>query len=118
MCAHKIHIHFDYKCISVCFIKYYFSFCLFSFFLVVFLRPGLLHAWVLLTDIYIKLNLCEEALESSLMARKLLESSNNSNKILKEILNVLEIKLLSKSSDEKDWKEALELYKKVILLIF
>lgn len=48
------------------------------------------------------------------MARKLLESSNNSNKILKDILNVLSIKLLSKSSEEEDWKEALELYKKVI----
>ncbi|KAJ8928551.1 hypothetical protein NQ314_018889 [Rhamnusium bicolor] len=74
------------------------------------LRPGLLHAWVLLARVYVKLNLFEEATQSYLTADKLLQSINYSNKVLKELLDVLSIEILSKSSKEEDWDKALELY--------
>ncbi|KAJ8978706.1 hypothetical protein NQ317_015954 [Molorchus minor] len=74
------------------------------------LRPGLLHAWVLLAMVSLKLNLFEEASRSSLVADKLLQSIDYSNKTLKQMVDLISVEILSKTSVEEDWNRAVEIY--------
>nr|CAH7731856.1 unnamed protein product [Callosobruchus chinensis] len=80
---------------------------------VVSLRSGLLHAWIILTHILVRLNLYEEAIDASEMSEKLLKSIKYSNKTLKELLDCSLIELYSRSSSEEDWQKAIELYNKI-----
>ncbi|CAH0550739.1 unnamed protein product [Brassicogethes aeneus] len=77
------------------------------------LRPGLIHAWFLLTKLYIELNLFEVAFHTLTRSEKLLQSINFSNKILKNQLDVMSLNILSRSQNMEDWEKALSLYEKI-----
>ncbi|CAH1994676.1 unnamed protein product [Acanthoscelides obtectus] len=77
------------------------------------MRPGLLHAWIMLTTLLVRLGLYEEAIHASEASEKLLKSIKYSNKKLKEILDCSLIQLYSISSDKEDWQKAIELYNKI-----
>lgn len=79
------------------------------FCVVVSVRPGLLHAWVLLTTCYLKMQLFDEALVAASKADKLLKSINNSNSILRCILDKLRLEILSHSDDKGKLSEAIEI---------
>lgn len=104
--------------LQICYKKveafFYNTFCfLLLFFLVVSVRPGLLHAWVLLTKCYIKMQLFDEALFSATKADKLLNSVNNSNITLRNILDKLRLEVLSRSNDQKKLTQAIQIGEQV-----
>lgn len=72
-------------------------------------RPGLLHAWVLLTRCYLKMQLFDDALVAASKADKLLKSINNSNSILRCILDKLRLEILSRSNDKGKLLEAIQI---------
>lgn len=84
-------------------------------FLVVSVRPGLLHAWVLLTECYSKLQLFDEALLSATKADKLLNSINNSNVALRSRLDKLRLEILSRFDDAEKLSEAVRIGETVSL---
>lgn len=67
--------------------------------LVVSNRPGLLHAWYLLSKCLENLQLYNEAFEAALKVDKLLQSINNSNTTMRYLLDLLMIEILSKDKD-------------------
>ncbi|CAH1156223.1 unnamed protein product [Phaedon cochleariae] len=71
-------------------------------------RPGLIHAWVYLTRLCVDLQLFEEGLQAYSSAEKLMKSVNNER--LKQILDVLHMKLLSYSTSKEDWLKVIEIY--------
>lgn len=73
-------------------------------------RPGLLHGWTLLTEVYTKLHLFDDAQEASTKAYKLNQSFGSGRKAINEFLDILAVKFLSKSSNEKNWQAAIDLY--------
>nr|CAI5830097.1 unnamed protein product [Callosobruchus analis] len=77
------------------------------------IRSGLLHAWIILTHILVRLNLYEEAIHAAEVSEKLLKSINYSNSTLKEFLDCSLIELFSKSSNQEDWLKVIELYNKI-----
>ncbi|VEN48112.1 unnamed protein product [Callosobruchus maculatus] len=77
------------------------------------IRSGLLHAWIILTHILVRLNLYEEAIHASEMSEKLLKSIKYSNNTLKELLDCSLVELYSRSSNHEDWQKAIELYNKI-----
>lgn len=79
-------------------------------------RPGLLHAWVLLTNCYTRMQLFDEALVAAGKADRLLNSINNSNVALRNILDKLRLEVLSRSSDVKKLAEALEIGEHVSII--
>lgn len=86
--------------------------------LVVALRPGLLHAWVLLTKCYSEMQLFNEALVSAGKADKLLNSINNSNSALRSILDKLRLEILSRSHNKEQLSEAIQIGEKVSALFW
>uniref|UniRef100_A0A6P7G2Q1 Tetratricopeptide repeat protein 37 n=1 Tax=Diabrotica virgifera virgifera TaxID=50390 RepID=A0A6P7G2Q1_DIAVI len=78
------------------------------------LRPGLVHAWVFLMKICSKLNHNDDAMQAYLSATKLLKSTKYTNNILGNILTDSHLTILSKSKNEKDWTEAVEIYKNML----
>ncbi|XP_017785314.1 PREDICTED: tetratricopeptide repeat protein 37 [Nicrophorus vespilloides] len=62
------------------------------------LRPGLLHAWILYTECFIKFHFYEDALEVAYKADKLLLSINNSKQSLRNILDNYMCLCLSQSN--------------------
>ncbi|CAG9862355.1 unnamed protein product [Phyllotreta striolata] len=74
------------------------------------LRPGLIHAWVLLTSTYLKLHQFQDALQTCKYANKLLNSGKYTNAILQKIIDNLYLQLLAKSSNKDDWNEAIDIY--------
>lgn len=66
---------------------------------------GLLHAWILLTVCYNKLRIYSNALKSALRADKLLQSVNNSNVTLRELLDNLMVEILSQQTNEESWRQ-------------
>lgn len=77
------------------------------------LRPGLVHAWVFLTKVYLKLNQYEDALQSFSNANKLLNSGKYTNLILQKVLDNLNLQILSKSPNEEDLNKAINMYSKI-----
>lgn len=83
------------------------------YFVVTFQRPGLVYAWVLLTDVLIRLNLSHEALITCNKAVKLLKSLSNSARI-KDKVDFQQFQLLSLSKDDGDWKKCLDIFKEKV----
>lgn len=75
-------------------------------------RPGLLHAWILLTDCYSKLRIYNEAVNSALKARKLILQVNV-NKALEKYLNVLYSEAVSHSNDIENLMEIIQICENV-----
>lgn len=76
---------------------------------VVAVRPGLMHAWVLLTKCYLTLKLFDEALFAAAKADKLLRSINDSNVALRCSLDKLRLEILSRSDEKDNLSEAVEI---------
>lgn len=72
-------------------------------------RPGLLHAWVLLTNCCTRMQLFDEALVAAAKGDRLLNSINNSNVALRNILDKLRLEILSRSSDIQKLIEAFQI---------
>lgn len=72
-------------------------------------RPGLLHAWVLLTKCFTKLQLFDDALVSAAKADKLLNSINNSNVLLRSVLDKVRLEVLCRSDDIDKLNEAVRI---------
>lgn len=83
------------------------------YFVVTSLRPGLVYAWILLTDVLIRLNLSHDAVITCNKAVKLLKSLSNSTRI-KGKVDFQQFQLLSLSKDESDWKKCLDIFKEKV----
>ncbi|KAL1501937.1 hypothetical protein ABEB36_007164 [Hypothenemus hampei] len=68
-------------------------------------RPGLVHAWIILTDACIKLNLIHEAQESLNKSTSLLMSLNN--QVLNRKIKRQQLKIACLSSYCEDWKNCI-----------
>ncbi|XP_066150901.1 tetratricopeptide repeat protein 37 isoform X2 [Euwallacea fornicatus] len=72
-------------------------------------RPGLVYAWILLTDVQLKLNLVQEAVGNLNKAQRLTKSFHDPGKILRK-LRLQEVEILSLSDDREDWRKCLEIF--------
>ncbi|XP_066249141.1 superkiller complex protein 3 isoform X2 [Euwallacea similis] len=72
-------------------------------------RPGLVYAWILLTEVQLKLNLVQEAIVSLGKTQRLMKSFNDLEKILRKV-RLQEVKILSSSDNREDWKKCLEIF--------
>lgn len=77
------------------------------------MRPGLLHAWVLLTKMYVKLCLFDEAQQAFSKGYKLIQSFGSGQTELKEILDQVSLQILAESSKEENWQAAIKGYNEV-----
>ncbi|KAI4467992.1 superkiller 3 protein-related [Holotrichia oblita] len=85
----------------------------FFLFLVTNIKQGLVYGWLLLAMSEHQLGLYEDALESILKADKLYGATNSSDKGIRNKIDVLLPDLLSRSKEESNWKEAVEMCLKV-----
>ncbi|XP_076257912.1 tetratricopeptide repeat protein 37 isoform X2 [Rhynchophorus ferrugineus] len=72
-------------------------------------RPGLIYAWILLTDVLINLGNIEEASNSLDKTKKLLGSVDDASSISK-LVTIQEVKILSRSNVSEDWRKVISLY--------
>lgn len=84
-------------------------------FLVTTERPGLIHAWFLLSELYININLIEDANQALSRSEKLLKSMQQPNLALKDKLIMLTLKKIGQSNTSEDWKMSEEIYKVLVL---
>lgn len=79
-------------------------------------RPGLVYAWVLLTQCYLQLQYYIEGIEVAKKTNHLLSSLPSKDATIIQSFESSYIELLSKSSNEEDWKTGLELVKEVSIV--
>lgn len=84
--------------------------------LVVSLRSGLLHAWVLISECYFKLYCYDDALQNATKADKLLQSLTKENLQLRKKIDKILLCSLSKHNHTEKSENAIELGIKVSLL--